>query len=45
MIDEIKVFLRTLPAALGSLQLNGWRQSEQMDYPYAGVAFELTFIQ
>lgn len=45
MIDEIKAFLNVLPPALGSLQLNGWRQSEQMDYPYAGVAFEFTFIQ
>lgn len=38
MIDDIKLFSRSLPPDIGSMLLVGWRQSQQMDHPYAWIA-------
>ena len=45
MVDEIKTFLRTRPAALAQLYMTGFRQSQQMDAPYGWVTIDLQFIQ
>lgn len=45
MIDEIKAFMRTPPADLGSMVLQGWNQSAQMEAPYGWVAFDVTLTE
>lgn len=41
MIDEIKAFVRDLPAGLGDMTLERVTQSAQLDHPYGWVVFEL----
>jgi hypothetical protein len=45
MVDEIKTFLRALPAVLTRLQATGYRNSQQIEHPYGWVAFDLEFIR
>lgn len=45
MVDEIKGFLRALPAALCQLQMTDFRQSGQMEHPRGWVAIDLEFIR
>lgn len=46
MIDEIKEFCRSqLPSGIGSLSLTAITQSQQIDYPYGWVLFELTMSE
>lgn len=45
MVQEIKEFLRALPATLCRLQMKGFNQSQQIDAPYGWVAIELEFIK
>lgn len=41
MVEEVKTFLRALPAELCSLVMKGFQQSGQLDAPYGWVAIEL----
>lgn len=45
MVDEIKVFLRSLPPALCRLQMSGFRQSQQIEAPFGWVSIDLEFIR
>lgn len=44
LIDEMKAFVRALPASLCVLNLESLAQSGQVDYPYGWVVFHLTYV-
>lgn len=44
MLDDIKDFLRNLPSTLCRLEIRSFRQSQQVDHPYAWIAVELEYI-
>lgn len=43
--DEVKAFVRALPAPLCTLLVTGFRQSAQAEHPYGWIAFDLEFLQ
>lgn len=45
MVDEIKNFVRTLPATLCRLKMNRYRQSQQIDAPYGWVSIDMEFVR
>lgn len=45
MVEEVKGFVRDLPAALCSLVMKGFTQSRQMEHPYGWIAVELEMNQ
>ncbi|MDP3425487.1 MAG: hypothetical protein Q8S32_17235 [Burkholderiaceae bacterium] len=45
MIEEVKGFVRALPASLCSLTMTGFQQSGQLDAPYGWVAITLEMYE
>lgn len=45
MIEEVKGFVRALPASLCSLTMTGFQQSGQLDAPYGWVAITLEVME
>lgn len=44
LIEDVQGFLRALPATLCRLDMRAFRQSMQLDHPYAWVAIDLEYI-
>ena len=45
MVEEVKGFVRALPASLCSLTMSGFQQSGQLDAPYGWVAITLEMME
>ncbi|MCE5182367.1 MAG: hypothetical protein LLG15_11245 [Betaproteobacteria bacterium] len=45
MVDEIKAFVRSLPMALCSLVMKGYRNSQQIEHPYGWIAVDMEITQ
>jgi hypothetical protein len=45
MVDEIKNFMRALPASINRLEMRSFKQSMQVDLPYGWVRIELEFVR
>lgn len=45
MVEEVKGFMRALPASLCSLTMTGFRQSGQVDAPYGWVAIDMELFE
>lgn len=45
MVEEVKAFVRALPADLCSLVMTGFQQSGQLDAPYGWVAIDLEVFE
>ena len=45
MVEEVKAFVRALPAELCSLVMTGFQQSGQLDAPYGWVAITLEMME
>lgn len=44
MIEELKGFVRALPAGIDSLEIKSYKQSGQIEHPYGWVLFELEMM-
>lgn len=44
MVEEIKAFARTLPVGLCGLEMRGFSQSGQIEYPYGWISVNLEVI-
>lgn len=44
MTEEIKAFVRALPAGIDSLQMKGFRQSSQLEHPYGWVSIDMEMM-
>lgn len=44
MVEEIKVFVRDLPAALCTLVMKGYSQSGQLEAPYGWISIDLEYL-
>ncbi|MBU1692296.1 MAG: hypothetical protein KJ958_05515 [Gammaproteobacteria bacterium] len=44
MVEEIKGFVRALPAGIDSLQMKGFRQSGQLEHPYGWVSIDMEMM-
>lgn len=44
MVEEIKAFVRALPVGLCGLEMRGFSQSGQLEYPYGWISVNLEVI-